>query len=114
MDLARSPAEPKQTLARPLRGPLKNSARLPDLENIALGIAAIADFSAFKIPFSFNSIHGAAQLCCPTSRDRNVLGREYKLDRRVFAAFRRRCDLNRGCDTFWNPDDYQLRWLTAK
>src|SRR5947209_18629362 len=92
----------------------KNSTRLPDLENIALGIAAIADLGAFEFPFLFDSIHGASQLCRPTSRASDVLSREYELDRCVFATLGRRCDLNRSRDSFGNSDDYQLRWLTTK
>ena len=107
---ARDPLRPTEATRRTS----KNSTRLPDLENIALGIAAIADLGAFELPFSFDSIHGASQLCCPTSRACNVLSREYELDRCVLATLGRRCDLDRGRDTFGNPDDYQLRWLTTK
>src|SRR4051812_38736032 len=74
----------------------KNSTRLPDLKNFALGIAAIADLGAFQLPFSIDGIHGSSQLRCPTSRAGDVLSREYELDRGVFATLGRRCDLNRG------------------
>jgi hypothetical protein len=101
-------------LQRQLGGRQRNQPSCLIWKTLPSGSRAIADLGAFELPFSFDSIHGASQLCCPTSRACNVLSREYELDRCVLATLGRRCDLNRGRDTSGNPDDYQLRWLTSK
>jgi hypothetical protein len=92
----------------------KISKGLPDLENIAFRVVAIADFGAFKFPFALDGIYGAAPLCRPISNDGYILDREHELNQRVFTALRGRRNVDRVRNVLRNPtitscDDSPLR-----